>query len=390
MGLFDSVRKKEKMEQAVGEYFKLMNAYNPCFTSFEGSIYEMELTRAAVHSFATHASKLRPQVNGSGNEALQQVLAHKPNALMDTQKYIYRLATAYMVDNTVFIAPLYDARGVIRGFYPLLKEKCQLVEMDGVKYVRYKFSDGNFGACELSKMGVMNQFQYRDEIFGESNAALRPTLELMSVTNQGIITGVKNSASIRFMAKLGMTLKESDLAAERKRFTESNLGTSNSGGVLMFDQKYADVKQINSTPFTVPADQMAQIKENVFNYFGTNEAILQNRFTSAEWNAYYEGKIEPFAIEASLVHSNMVFSEREIAFGNEILFLASRLQYMSNTEMLAMVTQLFDRGFITHNEGLEIMSLPPVEGGDVRYIRKEYAPTEYVEAEEGEENNADE
>lgn len=389
MGLFDSVRKKEKMEEAVDQYFKLMNAYTPCFTSFEGSLYEMELTRAAVHSFATHASKLRPQVNGSNNEALQHMLAHKPNALMDTQKYIYRLATAYMVDNTVFIAPLFDEKGVIRGFYPLLKEKCEIVEYNGVKYVRYKFSDGNYGACELSKMGIMTQFQYRDELLGESNAALRPTLELMNVTNQGIISGVKNSASIRFMAKLGMTLKESDIAAERKRFTESNLGTGNNGGVLMFDQKYADVKQINSTPFTVPADQIAQIKENVFNYFGTNEAILQNRFTSAEWNAYYEGKIEPFAIEASLVHSNMVFTERELAFGNEILFLASRLQYMSNTEMLAMVTQLFDRGFITHNEGLEIMSLPPVEGGDVRYIRKEYAPTEYVEAEEGENENAD-
>lgn len=38
-----------------------------------------------------------------------------------------------------------------------------------------------------------------------------------------------------------------------------------------------------------------------------------------------------------------------------------------------MVTQMFDRGFLTHNQGLAIFDMPPVEGGDVYYIRKEYA-----------------
>ena len=37
---------------------------------------------------------------------------------------------------------------------------------------------------------------------GESNAALRPTMQLIHPQNQGIINGVKNSASIRFLAKV--------------------------------------------------------------------------------------------------------------------------------------------------------------------------------------------
>ena len=122
---------------------------------------------------------------------------------------------------------------------------------------------------------------------------------------------------------------------------------------------------------------MNQIKENVFNYFGTNEKILQNSYNSDEWNAYYEGKLEPFAIELSLVMSNMTFNQREIAFGNEIIFTANRLQYLSNTEKLNTVTQLFDRGFISHNEGLEIFNMAPIEGGDKRYIRKEYGLADY-------------
>lgn len=375
MGLFEKIRQKEKMEQKVSDYFRLMNGYVPTFSSFEGGLYEMELTRAAIHSFATHCSKLKPEIKGPGNQKLERTLQFKPNRIMDAKKYLYRLATVYMTDNTAFIAPLYDNFFEIIGFYPLLTSKCRIVDYDKKRYLRYDFGNGQHGSVELENVGIMNQFQYRDELFGESNACMRPTMDLMNVQNQGIIEGIKNGASIRFLAKLANSLKDKTIAEERKRFIEDNLTVTNNGGVMMYDAKYEDVKVIDSKPFIVNPMQMSQIKENVFTYFGTNEKILQNNFTSDEWNAYYEGKIEPFAIEASLVHTNMVFSEREVAHGNQIMFTANRLQYLTNSEKLNTVTQLFDRGFMTHNQGLEIFNMSPVKNGDKRYIRKEYIET---------------
>ena len=280
-----------------------------------------------------------------------------------------------MTDNTAFIAPLYDNFFETIGFYPLLTSKCRIVDYDKKRYLRYDFGNGQHGSVELENVGIMNQFQYRDELFGESNACMRPTMDLMNVQNQGIIEGIKNGASIRFLAKLANSLKDKTIKEERKRFIEDNLTVTNNGGVMMYDTKYEDVKVIDSKPFIVNPMQMSQIKENVFTYFGTNEKILQNNFTSDEWNAYYEGKIEPFAIEASLVHTNMVFSEREVARGNQVMFTANRLQYLTNSEKLNTVTQLFDRGFMTHNQGLEIFNMSPVENGDKRYIRKEYIET---------------
>lgn len=375
MGLFHAIKQKEKMEKAVKHYFKIFNGYIPVFTTFEGGLYEMELTRAAIHSFATHCSKLKPEIKGSNNQVLERTMQFKPNALMDTKKYLYRLATVYMTDNTAFITPLFNEYESITGFYPLALQKCRIVEVGGTRFVRYEFANGDYGAIELDKIGIMTQFQYTDELFGESNSCLRPTMDLIHTQNQGIIEGVKNSAAVRFLAKLAMTLKPEDIETERKRFRESNLSSDNNGGILLIDQKYEDIKQIDSKPFVVNPVQMAQIKENVFNYFGTNENILQNKFTSDEWNAYYEGKIEPFAIEASLVHTNMTFSKTEIAFGNYFIFTANRLQYLSNTEKLNTVTQLFDRGFLTHNQGLEIFNMSPVENGDKRFIRREYIET---------------
>lgn len=379
MGLFDSIRKKEKIENKVNSYFQTMNAYTPSFTTFEGSIYEMELTRAVIHSFATHCSKLKPEVNGSGNQTFARMLQYKPNSLMDTKKYLYRLATSYMVDNTAIIAPLYDASyEKIVGFYPLATPKVRIQEAEGVKYIRYEFEPGNFGVFRLDDAGLMNQFQYKNEIFGESNACLYPTMELIHTNNQGIVEGVKSSATLRFLAKIAQTLRPDDLEKERKRFVESNFNSSNAGGVMLIDAKYEDVKQLQTNQYTIDSAQMSQIKENVFNYFGTNEKILQNKFTSDEWGAYYEGKIEPFAIEASLVHTNMSFTPHEIAFGNNIIFTANRLQYASNQEKLNIVTQLFDRGFLTHNQGLEVFNMASIGAeGEKRYIRKEYGLADY-------------
>ena len=133
MGLFDSIRRKENIEKKVENYFQTLTAYSPTFSTFEGSIYEMELTRACVHSFATHCSKLKPEVKGSNNQALARTLQYKPNPLMDTKKYLYRLATSYAVDNNAIIAPLYDRTyEKIIGFYPLASPKFRIVESEGV------------------------------------------------------------------------------------------------------------------------------------------------------------------------------------------------------------------------------------------------------------------
>ena len=376
----------ETVEQGLKEYFEMLNAYTPRFTTYEGGLYEMELTRAAIHSFATHVSKLKPEVNG--NPLLQLTLQNMPNSLMDTKKYLYRLATGYMVDNTVFIAPLEDRKGNTIGFYPCVLEKTELIKVNGITYLRYTMNNQQKFAIELSKVGILNQMQYKDELFGESNNVMKPTMELMHTNNEGIKEGVKNAAAIRFIAKLANSYKADDIAAERDRFIKENLSTKNHGGVMLFDQKYEEVKQITSNPYTVDPKQMEQIRDNVFDYFGTNEHILRNQFTSSEWNAYYEGKIEPFAIEMSLVHTNMTFLPEQIARGDKVMFTANRMQYLSNDEKLKTVTQLMDRGLITLNDGREIFNMSPLPDGDVRYIRLEYTDADQYEKEMKEDANA--
>lgn len=373
MGVFETIFRKPKADLKAEGYFKMLNGYTPVFSNVPESIYEMELTRAAIHSFASFASKLKPEISGTAQKNLERTLQFKPNPFMDTSKFIYRIATILSVNNTCFIVPIEDEFGGLIGYYPLLPQRCEVVEYNGAPFLRYTFGSGQKAAIEFERVGVMTQFQYTDDFFGESNAALRPTMQLIHTQNQGIINGVKNSASIRFLAKVANMLKPEDITKERKRFTADNLSAENQSGMVIYDAKFADVKPIESKPFTVNAAQMAQINENVFNYFGTNAGILQNKYTEDEWNAYYEGKIEPFAIQLSLVMSNMTYTARELSFGNAITFTANRLQYASNQTKLNISTQLFDRGLLNRNGVMDVWNMAHVEGGEKYYIRKEYA-----------------
>ena len=279
--------------------------------------------------------------------------------------------------------PIEDETGNLCGFYPLRAQRCEVVEAAGRVYLRYLFASGEYGAIEFEKVGIMTDFEYSDDLFGEDNSTLKPTMQLIHTQNEGIINAVKNSANIRFLAKIGNMLKPGDITAERERFTRDNLSADNKSGMILYDNKFSDLKQVESKPYTPNALQMQQIQDNVCTHFGTNMDILQNKFDEETWNAYYEGKIEPFAIQLSLVMSNMAFSQRELAHGNAITFSSNRLQYASNATKLQVSTQLFDRALLNRNGVMDIWNMPHVEDGEKYYIRKEY--TEVSQLGKGEE-----
>ena len=374
MGLFDKIFKKPKIKMSdLKSYFKLMNGYTPVFTSYDGGVYEMELTRSAIHAFATHCSKLKPEVIGSAYPQLKNILKYKPNDYMDTSKFLYRLATILSVQNTAFIVPIYDFFDNLTGYYPILPNMSEITDdSKGNPWLVYHFSNGEKSAIEFEKVGILTQHQYKNDITGENNRALNATMQLLHTQNEGIIEGVKNSASIRFMAKASNMFGDDALKELRDNFTKLNLSSDNKTGLLIFDNQFSDIEQVKSEQFVINAAQQKLIQDNVFNYFGVNQKILQNDFDEDAWNAFYEGKIEPFALQLSLVMTNMTYSQKELSFGNEIQFSGNRLQYASNTTKLNVVTQLFDRGMMTQNMAFEIFNMPPIENGNEFYIRGEY------------------
>lgn len=395
MGLFDAIFKNRPKEK--GKYegtFKMLNGYTPRFTSFNGSIYESQLIRAAINVRATHTAKLKVEINGSARPALQNKLKHGPNQFQTWYQFMYRLSTILDINNTAFICPVYDKFGEPSGIICPLPNSCEIIQYNDVPYLRYEFSNGQRAAIELDYCGIMTKFQYKDDFFGETNHALFPTIDLIHIQNQGIQEGVKSAATYRFWAQVNNFTKADDLARERERFTEENFGKdSKAGGLLLFPNTYTNINQVKADPWVISAEEEALIKANVFDYFNVNEKLLQSSVYGDEWVAAYEGICEPFAIQFSEVVTKMLFTLREQSQGNYVMASANRLQYMSNKEKLNVSAQLADRGILNRDEVREIWNLPPLPDGQGQeyIIRGEYwNADEKINGESTDEENNDE
>ena len=371
MGAFSFLFKKPKPDKQVDGYFQMLNGYTPIFTTHDGGVYEMELTRACIHAFASHCSKLQPNIQGADQRGLKMMLDGKPNPFMTTAQFVYKVATIYETRNTCIIVPLLDKFDRLVGYYPVNPQQTEVVQVAGEPWLRFTFHDGKKMAIELSRCGVVNKYLYNSDIMGESNSALQATLQLIHTQNEGIAEGIKNSASIRFMARLANFLKPEDLKKKRKSWVSDNLG-ADAGGLALFDNNFDSIQQIQSQAKIVDAEQMELIQTRVLNYFGCNEDVLQNKTVGDAWAAYYEGKIEPFAVQLSQAMTMMTFNQNERTRKNAIVWSANRLQYMTNVDKLNVSSQMFDRGLMSLNDIMDIWNLPHVPDGDKRYIRKEY------------------
>lgn len=385
MSLLDKIfrpAEAKKSQDALTEakaFFQTLTAYTPVFTNWSGAIYESEIVRAAIDARARHMSKLKVETYGTANPSLQSKLAQGPNQWQTWSKFMYRVSTILDVQNTAFIVPVFDERMTITGVFPVLPTMCSLVEYDDEIWLRYQFANGQYAAVEFRKCAILTRHQYKSDFFGDSNWPLHETMQLLHIQNQGIQEGVKNAATFRFMATLNNFSSAADLAKERERFTETNLSSdSKAGGFLLFPNTYKDVKQIDVRPYAIDAAQSEQIRENVFNYYGVNKDVLQNSAKAEDLEAFFDGAIEPFAIQISEAMTRMLFSERERAQGSGLIANANRLQYMSTTQKVQMAKELGDRGAILIDEIRELFNYGPLPdgAGQVAPIRGEYKATD--------------
>lgn len=374
MGLIERIFGKPKAVPVKEGKFETFTAFQPVFTSWGGQIYESELVRAAVDAMARHAGKLQYTMEGTARQKLYTATKNRPNPWYTWPVFLERCSNIYQVQNNLFIVPVLDSQGDVSGYFPVVPSLCEVVQHNGVPYLKYQFLNGQTRSMELDKVQIVPKHQLKDDFFGEKNTALDSTMRLADMIRQGIQEGVKNAASYRFMAQLTGKAFDEDLRKERERFDENNFKTGKGGGLLLFGNQMQNIQQLKQEGYRIDADQIKVIQDNVFNYFGVSEKVIRNEATGDELDAFFNGAVEPFAIKLGDALSRMVFTEREQNGGNRILFTANRLQYMNINAKISMAQQLGDRGVLTIDEIRELFNYAPLPDGAGAYtpIRGEY------------------
>ena len=378
MGLFDFIFKPKNVElsREADSYFRTLTAYRPHFTTWNGKLYESELVRSAIDARARHVSKLKVEIQGSARPTLQTKLRLKPNNWQTWSQFLYRLSTILDMQNTAVIVPVYDELMNPVGYYPVLPRKCEIVQDDdGTPFLRYEFANGERAADYLEECAILTKFQYKDDFFGETNHALDPTMSLVHMNNEGIKEAIRNGATYRFAARMTNFSNTEDLKRERQRFSEANLKADEAnGGLLLFPNTYADIKELQNKGYSVPEAELREIRTSVYNYFAVNEDVLQSKAYGDAWSAFYESVIEPFAIQFSETMTQAMFSDRERAQGSMLMATSNRLQYMTTKEKLDVSSAMFDRGIWNRDDVRDVWNMSPLPDGQGQayIIRGEY------------------
>lgn len=371
MGLFDKIFPNKTSARHKAGQFAALTAYQPTFTSWNGELFDSDIMRSSIHALATHTAKLKVEFFGRGSEYIGSRL-RQPNPLMTWYQFLYRTRVIYEATNTAFIVPVFDRFGRVTALYPVLPFNAEVVDVNDEPWLAFQFAAGEFAQVPVWQVAMLRKMQYKNDFFGEDNRSLRPVLNLVSIQDQGITEAVKSAATYRFMAQYSSAAFSDDIEEAQRKFNAA----ANAGGLVkLFPHEFENVKQIESKPYVVDAATIKEIKERTYNYFGVNEDILQNKAYGDKWSAFYEGAIEPFAIQCSEVLAMMLVLCGELTGPSaNVMLTANRLQYMSSKEKLDVSAQLSDRGVLNRDEVREIWNLPPIPDGTGKayIIRGEY------------------
>lgn len=382
MAFWNNLFHRKNSGVTVTPEYKLVTNYGNGFFGWNGKVYESDIIRSAIEVKATTIGKavakhIRSGVGDSiavNPDVYIQFLLSDPNPLMSGQMLQEKMITQLELNNNAFAFVQNDANGMPTAIWPIVANSVEAIQDDqGNLYLKFYMPNAQTYIFPYSQVIHLRKDFNKDEIFGESNGpTLAPLMEIVTTTDQGIVSAIKNSAAVRWLLKFNTAMRPEDIEKNTKAFVASYLQTQkdqDSIGAAGVDAK-TDATQLQPTDFVPNAKQMDATVDRIYSIFHTNKAIVQSSYTENQWISYYESQIEPVIRQMSEQWTSRLFNRRQRSFGNSIVFESSDLSYASMQTKLSLV-QLVDRAVMTPNELRGFFNLSPVPDGDKMLLRKD-------------------
>lgn len=356
-----------------------VGGFRAMFSPFGKDANRSDLVRSCVRALADQTAKATPTVSGNDAAAkqLERLLKYRPNPYMNGKDFLYKVRTQYELTNTAFIVIMRDDLGKVQGLYPMPYQTIEaLKDPRGELYIKF-YTNGEQYVFAWADVIVLRKDYNEHDITGDTNDPILNTLNLITTSNQGISNAIKSTANLRGIVKSTKAMLDpKDQKAQGEQFVKDYLNLENTGGVAYLDSTM-DFTPITMQPTIINWGTMREFRENLFRYFGVDDEIILSKATPEKMQVFYELRIEPFLIALSLEMTSKIYTDREIAFGREITYQSSAIQFMSMQDKLNLRPFLED-GAITPNTWCDIVGLPHVEGGDKPIRRLDTAPIDQL------------
>ena len=172
-------------------------------------------------------------------EPYMKMLLMEPNPLMGGQVFWEKMSALLLVNRNAFAYILRDVNGYATQLYPITASSVEAVKTPAGGFMLRFCMRGTGQIIDYDYSNILHlrlDFMNGD-IFGDDpREALLPLMEIVSTTDQGIVSAVKNGAAIRWLLKYSNTLRPEDITAKVKSFVKTFLGIdSETGGAAAVD-----------------------------------------------------------------------------------------------------------------------------------------------------------
>lgn len=383
--LYHSIFKQEKAVKTVNPayYIPFSNLNDGATTYSKTDIRDSITYNTIIKTIAKHVAKLtvkhvtvKDGKETPVNSNLQTLLELRPNAYMSTYDFIYKTVICLLKNNNAYISIQRDLQGNILSLYPLEYETVEQKEVNGDLYLTFRFTQGKSVTYPYSDIIHLRYDWIQGDIISkESKSYLLRDLELLETLKDSFAKSAANSGGIKGIAKIAGVIGETKW--NEKAANIANQIKANNG-IVCTDQTTEVTPTVNANPVPADTSELSFIRGEIYRAMGVSEKIIEGDYTEQEYNSFFESTIKPIAIAFSQEFTSKIFTAREIAFGNRIIFGTSRLEYTDTKTKVEMIKELRPLGILSTNDSLSIMGLPPVENGDDRIQSLNHVNTDLV------------
>ncbi len=381
MGLFNFLKKRRENLR----YAMMLNGQYPIFSQFGENIYSSDIIQSIIDCIVSEMQKLTPRhVRREGqdmqpiNDEIQRIL-NQPNEIMTRADFMSKIIWNLFLNYNSLIYPVYetvrDGNGKLRkrykALYPLQPSKVEMLEDDEKRlYIRMTFR--NQSVLELPYEEVIHiryKYSFNEYLGGNSqgqpdNEALLQLLQMNNNMMEGVLNAMKTSFKVNGFLKAAGYIddeKRDNMLAEFNKQLENN-----KNGIMGIDNK-AEYIPIERKIQAIDPETLKFIDSRILRNYGVSLAILSGDYTKAQYQAFYQKKLEPLIIAISQAFTKCLFTQREKDIGHEVIYLPQALIFMDTTQVIEAVRILGDAGDLYENEKRVAFGLEPLE--ELRGVR---------------------
>ena len=292
MGIFDRFFNAKSREPTEKGHLEIITERGNGFYTWNGNLYQSDVIRSCIRPLVKAMGKLEAKHIRENSketkinpEIYMRFLLQEPNPYMTGQMLQEKVATLLALNNNAFILILRDENDYPVQLYPIPALGVEAEYKSSELQLKFTLKNGKIlTVWYRDVIHLRNDFNEND-IFGDSPATVITSLmEIVNTTDQGIVKAIKNSAILKWIMMFKSVLKPEDKDQQVQEFVKNYLAIDKSQGVATSDPRY-ELKEVEPKNFVPNAAQIDKTTARIYNFFNTNEKIVQSKFNEDEWNA---------------------------------------------------------------------------------------------------------